>query len=71
MCIRDRPKYDRHTDIVVWRKLGLACGQDPAMWPWETEEEAYFHILQPLGLPISNYDEFVDRVRMYLSLIHI
>ena len=60
-----QPKYDRHTDMVFWRKLGLACGQDPAMWPWETEEEAYFHILQPLGLPISNYDEFVDRVRMY------
>ena len=29
-----QPKYDRHTDMVFWRKLGLACGQDPAMWPW-------------------------------------
>ena len=65
-----QPKYDRHTDMVFWRKLGLACGQDPAMWPWETEEEAYFHILQPLGLPISNYDEFVDRVRMYYPPLH-
>ena len=65
-----QPKYDRHTDMVFWRKLGLACGQDPAIWPWETEEEAYFHILQPLGLPISNYDEFVDRVRMYYPPLH-
>ena len=54
-----QPKYDRHTDMVFWRKLGLACGQDPEMWPWETEEEAYYHILKPLGLAIE------------LSLIHI
>ncbi len=65
-----QPKYDRHTDMVFWRKLGLACGQDPAMWPWETEEEAYYHILKPLGLPISNYNEFVDRVRMYYPPLH-
>ncbi len=65
-----QPKYDRHTDMTFWRKLGLACGQDPAMWPWETEEEAYFHILQPLGLAIEKYDDFVDRYRMYYPPLH-
>ncbi len=65
-----QPKFDRHTDMTFWRKLGLACGQDPEMWPWETEEEAYYHILEPLGLPISNYNEFVDNVRMYYPPLH-
>lgn len=65
-----QPKYDRHTDMTFWRKLGLACGQDPEMWPWETEEEAYYHILEPLGLPISNYEEFVDFYRMYYPPLH-
>lgn len=65
-----QPKYDRHTDMVFWRKLGLACGQDPANWPWETEEEAYWHIIEPLGLPISNYNEFVSNVRMYYPPLH-
>ncbi|HIW77493.1 MULTISPECIES: molybdopterin-dependent oxidoreductase [Gordonibacter] len=65
-----QPKYDRHTDMVFWRKLGLACGQDPEMWPWETEEEAYYHILKPLGLAIECYDDFVDRYRMYYPPLH-
>ncbi len=65
-----QPKYDRHTDMTFWRKLGLACGQDSEMWPWETEEEAYYHILEPLGLPISNYNEFVDFYRMYYPPLH-
>lgn len=65
-----QPKYDRHTDMTFWRKLGLACGQDPAMWPWETEEEAYYHILEPLGLAIEKYEDFVDRYRMYYPPLH-
>lgn len=65
-----QPKYDRHTDMTFWRKLGLACGQDPAMWPWETEEEAYYDILKPLGLPIGNYNEFVDIYRAYYPPLH-
>ncbi len=65
-----QPKYDRHTDMTFWRKLGLACGQDPELWPWETEEEAYYHIMEPLGLPISNYDEFVSMIRMYYPPLH-
>ena len=52
--------------MTFWRKLGLACGQDPANWPWETEEEAYFHILEPLGLGgVESYNDFVDYYRMY------
>ncbi|MDO4291024.1 MAG: molybdopterin-dependent oxidoreductase [Eggerthellaceae bacterium] len=65
-----QPKYDRHTDMVFWRKLGLACGQDPANWPWETEEEAYYEVLKGIGLPVSNYNEFVDNVRMYYPPLH-
>ncbi len=65
-----QPKYDRHTDMTFWRKLGLACGQDPANWPWETEEEAYFNLMQGLGLPISCYDDFVTYFRMYYPPLH-
>ncbi len=65
-----QPKYDRHTDMVFWRKLGLACGQDPANWPWETEEEAYWDVIKGIGLPIENYNEFVDNVRMYYPPLH-
>lgn len=65
-----QPKYDRHTDMTFWRKLGLACGQDPANWPWETEEDAYFHMMQGLGLPISCYNDFVDYFRMYYPPLH-
>ena len=65
-----QPKYDRHTDMVFWRKLGLACGQDPALWPWETEEEANFEIIKPLGLPVNSWDEFVSQVRQYYPPLH-
>ncbi len=65
-----QPKYDRHTDMVFWRKLGLACGQDPEMWPWETEEEAYWHIIEGIGLPIESYNDFVDMIRMYYPPLH-
>ena len=56
--------------MTFWRKLGIACGQPEEMWPWKTEEEAYYHILEPLGLPISCYDEFVDNYRMYYPPLH-
>ena len=65
-----QPKYDRHTDMVFWRKLGLACGQDPALWPWETEEEANYEIIKPLGLAINSWDEFVSQVRQYYPPLH-
>ena len=58
-----QPLYDRHTDMTFWRKLGIACGQ-PKCGRGKTEE-AYYHILEPLGLPISCYEEFVDNYRMY------
>jgi len=65
-----QPKFDRHTDMDFWRKLGLACGQDPANWPWETEEEAYYEIMKPLNLPVSSYNEFVDTMRSYYPPLH-
>ena len=65
-----QPKYDRHDDFTFWRKLGLACGQSEEDWPWETIEEAYTAIIEPLGLPISGWDEFVDNFRMYYPPLH-
>ena len=65
-----QPKYDRHDDFTFWRKLGLACGQDPANWPWETIEEAYYATVEPLGLPISCWDDFVENIRMYYPPLH-
>ena len=65
-----QPKYDRHDDFTFWRKLGIACGQDEADWPWETIEEAYSAIIAPLGLPVANWDEFVEMVRMYYPPLH-
>lgn len=60
-----QPLYDRHTDYTFWRDLALATGQDPAEWPWENEEEVFFHIISPLGYPVESYDEFVETYRMY------
>ncbi len=65
-----QPKYDRHDDYQFWKKLGLACGQDPANWPWETVEDAYFHVIEGLGLPIEKYEDFVNHVRMYFPPLH-
>ena len=65
-----QPKYDRHDDFTFWRKLGIACGQDEADWPWETIEEAYSAIIEPLGLPVAGWDEFVDNFRMYYPPLH-
>ena len=60
-----QPLYDRHDDYTFWKELGLACGQDPALWPWETEEDVYFDVIKPLGYPVESYDEFVETYRMY------
>lgn len=60
-----QPLYDRRTDYTFWRDLALATGQDPDQWPWETEEEAFYYIIYPLGYPVSSYDEFVETYRMY------
>ena len=60
-----QPLYDRHDDYTFWRELGLACGQDPELWPWETEEDVYYDVIKPLGYPVESYDEFVETYRMY------
>ena len=59
------PKYDRHDDFTFWKELSIAGGCDPANWPWERLEDAYYDIVKPLGYPVSNYDEFVENYRMY------
>ncbi len=60
-----QPLYERKTDYNIWRDLGLACGQTQEDWPWAELEDAYFHVLSPLNLPISSFDDFVERYRMY------
>ena len=59
------PMYERKTDYNIWKDLGLACGQTEEDWPWPELEDAYFHVLSPLGLPITSYNDFVERFRMY------
>lgn len=56
------PLYERHTDYQFWRDLGRACGQTAEDWPWEREEDVYFYMLQPLGLPCESYDDFVENL---------
>ena len=65
-----QPKYDRHDDYTFWKELGLACGQDPELWPWETEEDVYFDVIKPLGYPVESYDEFVENYRMFFPPQH-
>ena len=60
------PAYERKTDYNIWRDLGLACGQDEKkFWPNERLEDEFFDVLKPLNLPITSYDDFVERFRMY------
>ena len=60
-----QPKFDRHDDFTFWKELSIAGGVDPANWPWETLEDAYYDIISPLGYPVENYDEYVENYRMY------
>lgn len=59
------PMYERMTDFNIWRAIGLACGQSEEIWPYERLEDEFMHVLSPLNLPISSYDDFVERFRMY------
>ena len=59
------PMYERKTDYNIWRDLGLACGQDIQFWPNERLEDEFMDVLRPLNLPIVDYDDFVQRFRMY------
>lgn len=65
-----QPKFDRHTDMQFWRMLGLACGQDPKNWEWETEEEVYGAIIAGLNLGVESWNDFVDYIRMYYPPLH-
>ena len=65
------PKYDREDDFTFWRKLGLACGQDPANWQWTCLEEVYYEIIEgAVGTMCSTWDEFVENIRMYYPPLH-
>ncbi len=59
------PLYERKSDYDIWRELGLACGQGKEAWPYDSLEEELFHVIEPLGMPVSSYDEFVEKYRMY------
>ena len=65
-----QPLYDRRTDYTFWRDLALATGAPAEQWPWETEEEVFYYIIYPLGYPVSNYDEFVEKFRFYYPPLH-
>ncbi len=65
-----QPLYDRHDEYTFWKELGLACGQNPEYWPWETEEDVYYDVIKPLGYPVSSYDEFVENYRMFFPPQH-
>ena len=65
-----QPLYDRHDEYTFWKELGLACGQNPEYWPWETEEDVYYDVIKPLGYPVSSYDEFVEQYRMFFPPQH-
>jgi len=65
-----QPMYERKNDYNFWRLLGIATGQDPDMWPWETVEEAFYYVIYPLGLPVNSFDEFVEKYRVYYPPQH-
>ncbi|MFC1946189.1 molybdopterin-dependent oxidoreductase [Chloroflexota bacterium] len=50
------PLGERKDDYTLFRDLGLAVGQSPEDWPWETLEELTTERLTPLGI---TYEEFV------------
>jgi anaerobic selenocysteine-containing dehydrogenase len=51
-----QPLGERKDDYAFWMGLGLAVGQDPSDWPWETLEEVTAYRLKPLGI---TYEEFI------------
>ncbi|MDD5094924.1 MAG: molybdopterin-dependent oxidoreductase [Dehalococcoidia bacterium] len=51
------PRYERKTEYYFWRELGKRLGQDE-YWPWETLEEAYDHVVAPLGI---SFEQFVAK----------
>jgi anaerobic selenocysteine-containing dehydrogenase len=65
-----QPMYERHTDYSFWRDLALATGQDADQWPWLNEEEVFYYIIYPLGLPVESYDQFVEAYRFYYPPLH-
>ncbi|MDR1088515.1 MAG: molybdopterin-dependent oxidoreductase [Coriobacteriales bacterium] len=68
-----QPLYERKTDYEFWRLLGLATGQDPEQWPWETLEEAFYYVtwsFNEQGYQFGSYDEFVEKYRFFYPPMH-
>lgn len=59
------PLYERGSDYWFWQGLGLRLGQGQDNWPWQSEEDAYYDIIEPLGYDTESYDEFVEEVGFY------
>ena len=62
-----KPKFERHTDYEFWHDLGHRLEQ-AEMWPWDTDEEAFYYMIYPLaalGYEVESYDDFVEKYRMY------
>ena len=60
------PMFERRTDTDFWRELGIRLGQ-AEYWPWETDEDVFKYRLDPLGLELESYEEFVQCYRMHFA----
>lgn len=60
------PLFERKTDTDFWKELGCRLGQQE-YWPWESDEDIFKYRLDPLGLDLGSYDEFVEYYRMHFA----
>lgn len=60
------PMYERKTDTEFWSELGHLLGQ-AEYWPWKTDEEVFKYRLDPIGLGLESYEEFVHNFRMHFA----
>ncbi|MBP2632777.1 MAG: Acetylene hydratase [Firmicutes bacterium] len=60
------PMFERKTDIEFWMELGRRLGQ-AEYWPWQTDEEIFKYRLDPIGLDVDSYEEFVELYRMHFA----
>lgn len=50
------PLFERRNTYDFWRGLGIRLGQEKH-WPWKTVDEAWNHMLSPLGLTFDQLAE--------------
>lgn len=60
------PMFERKTDTAFWMELGRRLGQ-AEYWPWQTDEEIFKYRLEPIGLDVGSYEEFVTLYRMHFA----